>query len=67
MEKKRFRRPWHCMKKALFSRSFGVGLMLFVLGLTSLLMGNIASDLHWSQFRRRIQPKVKCKIEPLNF
>ncbi|KAJ1702277.1 hypothetical protein LUZ63_002056 [Rhynchospora breviuscula] len=60
MEKKRLRRSWSRTNKALFSRSrsLAVGLILFGLGLVSLFIGHVASDLHWSQFRRRIRPKV---------
>ncbi|KAJ4811879.1 O-fucosyltransferase family protein [Rhynchospora pubera] len=60
MEKKRLRRSWSRTNKALSSRSrsLAVGLILFGLGLVSLFIGHVASDLHWSQFRRRIRPKV---------
>ncbi|KAJ4800242.1 O-fucosyltransferase family protein [Rhynchospora pubera] len=62
MEKKRLRRSWSRTNKALSSRSrsrsLAVGLILFGLGLVSLFIGHVASDLHWSQFRHRIRPKV---------
>lgn len=51
--RKWLRTAWFCRKKRSISRSLLCGLMLFVLGLVSLFIGQIAADREWSRIRVR--------------